>query len=85
MSATRVAKSPSRKSRAAARKRAIKKALKTKKQERNAATPEAIARFEKRKAVVEAVQRGESVAVAARVHGVYPPNEAHPMQGKKRC
>ena len=74
MSVTRAAKSPSRKSRAAARKRAIKKALKTKKQERNAATPEAIARFEKRKAAVEAVQRGESVAVVARVHGVAASN-----------
>lgn len=73
MGVTRAAKS-SRKSRAAARKRAIKKALKTKKQERKAATPEAIARYEKRKAAVEAVQRGESVAVVARVHGVAKSN-----------
>lgn len=57
-----------------ARKKAIKKALKAKKQERKAATPEAIARFERRKAVVEAVQRGEAVAVVARVHGVAPSN-----------
>ncbi|HEY5748184.1 MAG TPA: IS630 family transposase [Chryseolinea sp.] len=70
MSFTRAAKSPSRKSRAASRKRAIKQALKAKKQERKSATPEAIARFEKRKAVVEAVQRGEAVSVVARVHGV---------------
>lgn len=70
MSFTRAAKSTSRKSRATARKRSIKQALKAKRQERKAATPEAIARFEKRKAVVEAVQRGESVAVVARVHGV---------------
>jgi transposase len=70
MSVTRAAKSPSRKSRAAARKKAIKQALKANKQERKAATPQAIARFEKRKAVVEAVRRGESVAVVARVHGV---------------
>jgi transposase len=70
MSFTRAAQSTSRKSRATARKRSIKQALKAKKQERKAATPEAIARFEKRKAVVEAVQRGESVAVVARVHGV---------------
>jgi len=74
MSVTRAAKSPSRKSRAAARKKAIKKALKAKKQERKAATPEAIARFERRKAVVEAVQRGEAVAVVARVHGVAASN-----------
>jgi transposase len=70
MSISRAAKSPSRKSRAAVRKRAIKQALKAKKQERKSATPEAIARFEKRKAVVEAVQRGETVAVVARVHDV---------------
>jgi transposase len=70
MSISRAAKSPSRKSRSAIRKKAIKQALKAKNQERKAATPEAIARFEKRKAVVEAVQRGEAVAVVARVHGV---------------
>jgi len=70
MSFTRTAKSPSRKSRSTARKIAIKQGLKAKKKERSAATPEAIARFEKRKAVVEAVQRGEAVAVVARVHGV---------------
>jgi transposase len=70
MSFTRAAKSASRKSRAAVRKKAIKQALKAKKQVCKAATPEAIARFEKRKAVVEAVKRGEAVAVVARVHGV---------------
>jgi transposase len=70
MSFTRAAKSQSRKSRSASRKKAIKQALKAKKLERKAATPEAIARFEKRKAVVEAVQRGEAVAVVARIHGV---------------
>jgi len=74
MSVTRAAKSSSRRSRSSARKKAIKKALKAKKQERKAATPEAIARFERRKAVVEAVQRGEAVAVVARVHGVAPSN-----------
>jgi len=70
MSFTRAAKSASRKSRAAVRKKAIKQALKAKKQVCKAATPEAIARFEKRKAVVEAVKRGEAVTVVARVHGV---------------
>ncbi len=74
MSVTRAAKSPSRKRRAAARKKAIKKALKAKKQERKAAKPEAMARFERRKSVVEAVQRGEAVSVVARVHGVAPSN-----------
>lgn len=74
MSVTRAAKSPARKTRAAARKKAIKQALKAKKQERNAATPEAIARFQKRKSVVEAVKRGEAVAVVARVHGVAASN-----------
>ncbi len=69
MSFTRAAKA-SRKSRSVGRKKAIKQALKAKKQERKAATPEAIARFEKRKGVVEAVQRGEAVTVVARVHGV---------------
>ena len=70
MSVTRKAKPLSRKSRAALRKKAIKKALKEKKQERKQASPEAIARFEKRKAVVEAVQRGEPVALVARVHDI---------------
>ncbi len=70
MSVTRAAKSPSRKTRAAQRKAAIKKSLKAKITLRKAATPEAIARFEKRKAVVEAVQRGEAVSLVARVHGV---------------
>lgn len=70
MGATRSAKSASRKSRAAARKKGIKKSLKAMKQERKADSPEAIARFEKRKAVVAAVQRGEAVALVARLHGV---------------
>ena len=70
MSVTRAANSLSRKSRAAARKKAIKKALKERKRERKQASSESIARFEKRKAVVEAVQRGEPVALVARVHGV---------------
>ena len=70
MSFTRAAKSPSRKSQAAIRNNGIKQALKSRKQERKAATPEATSRFEKRKAVVEAVQRGEAVAVVAEVHGV---------------
>lgn len=74
MSVTRAAKSPSRKSRAVVRKKAIKKALNAKKQERKAAAPEAIARFERRKAVVEAVQRGEAVAVVARVYGIATSN-----------
>jgi len=74
MSFTRAAKSSSRKSRAALRKKAIKQALKVKKAEHKSVTPEAIARFEKRKAVVEAVQRGEAVAVVARVHGVAASN-----------
>jgi transposase len=70
MSITRAAKPLTRKSRAAIRKRAIKKALKEGKQQRKAASPEAVARFEKRKAVVEAVQRGEAVALVSRVHAV---------------
>lgn len=70
MSRTRTAKSTSRKSRAALRIKGIKKLLKAKKKERKQASPVAIARFEKRKAVVDAVQRGEAVSVVARVHGV---------------
>lgn len=70
MSMTRAAKSGTRKSRAAQRIKGIKKALKAKKKEKRQASPEAIARFEKRKAVIEAVQRGEPVAVVARVQGV---------------
>lgn len=70
MSFTRAAKSPSRKSRIASRKQAIKKALKSKKQLRKSDSPEAIARFNKRKAVVQAVQRGEAVALVAKLHGV---------------
>lgn len=70
MSITRAAKSPSRKSKAVSRKRAVKNALKAKKQERKGDSPAALARFEKRKAVVQAVQRGEPVALVARVHGV---------------
>jgi transposase len=70
MRTTRPEKSPSRKTRADARKKAVKKALKAKKQERKADNPEATARFEKRKAVVQAVQRGEAAATVARVHGI---------------
>jgi len=70
MSVARAAKHQSRKSRASLRKRAIKKALKERKQERRKDSPAAIVRFEKRKAVVEAVQRGEAVSLVARVHGV---------------
>lgn len=70
MSVTRAAKLPSRKSRSALRKKAVKQALKAKKLARKTASPEDIARFEKRKAAVLAVQRGEPVAVVARVHAV---------------
>jgi transposase len=70
MSKARAAKSTSRKERGELRIKGIKKALKAKKKERKQASPEAIARFEKRKAVVEAVQRGEAVSVVSRVHGV---------------
>ena len=70
MGATRSAKSPSRKTRASARKKAIKQALKSRQLERKADTPEAIARFEKRKAVVAAVRRGEAVSLVARLHDV---------------
>jgi len=70
MSVTRVAKRQSRKSRASLRKKAVKKALKERKQERKQDSPAARVRFEKRKAVVEAVQRGEAVSLVARVHGV---------------
>lgn len=70
MGATRSAKSPSRKTRAAARKKAIKQALKARKQERKTDSPVAMVRFEKRKAVVAAVRRGEAVALVARLHDV---------------
>jgi len=70
MSVTRSAKRQSRKSRASLRKRAIKKALKERKHERKMESPVATARFEKRKAVIEAVKRGEAVSLVARVHGV---------------
>lgn len=74
MSITRAAKAPTRKSKAEKRKRAIKKALKEKTKVRKAASPEDLVRYEKRKSVVEAVQRGEAVSVVARVYNVPPRN-----------
>jgi transposase len=72
MSVTRAAKPESKKRRATLRKKAVQKTLKEKSKERKAESPQALARFEKRKAVVAAVQRGEPVALVARVHGVPP-------------
>jgi transposase len=67
MSYTRSAKPTTRKSRATARKKAVKKAIKERKLHSKTETPEAKARFEKRKTAVLAVQRGEPVSVVARV------------------
>jgi transposase len=70
MSVTRASKSSSRKGRAKERRKAIQRGMKEKKKARKAMGPEELARFEKRKAVVAAVQRGEAVSVVARVYGV---------------
>ena len=62
-------KSPGKKSAQRSRKAGIKEAALARKL-RNQTTPEGVARFEKRKAAVAAVQRGEPVALVARMHGV---------------
>jgi transposase len=59
-----------RKVKAAARRKAIKEALKKRKADRKAASPEEIARYEKRKSVVEAVHGGIPVSLVSRTHNV---------------
>ena len=69
MSITRSANPNTRKSRATARKKAVKQAIKQRKLKTQTESPEAKARFDKRKAAVLAVQRGEPVSLVARVSG----------------
>jgi transposase len=65
-----VQKQKSPRSRKAARKRSITKIMKANRDRNKQKSPEAIVRFEKRKAAVLAVQRGEAAATVARIYQV---------------